>query len=454
MEGNKTLRTEIIKPGPSQQSVLRIPGLPGVPGSMADYQNNFTNDQKWSESNSRRSYPSQVSYPEENSAGLRETNNEEIRRGGFLQNGEQNWSNDAYYKNGLSFYNGGQSSGRSSPIYSQSSQGSSRHCLSSTSHDNRDVFSNQNYRHHVDIYNRDKLMESYHKVKHSDQNERQVDRYSRYVGENMSIRQHNNIDTMDHDTQRNSVLKDLNQPDQNTDKLSEVDSVLDDGEFVGSDDCQQEQGTTQFVGSEDSQQEQGTTQCSREQLSTNYYDNAGIFHTKHKRRMTTANEEYKRSELVTDSTERQTVETQIKRGTSYLRRESADLIADLLRCNASLDITQLYQMDKLLRTEDGVKTTLYTLGDEIVNKLVKWTKQLPFYPEIPVEEYSTLLSSKWHELLLLITAAYNALHRPRLKDLGRDELYQRNMDKLKVGKNDCWPLPTMSIFTEIQGVNF
>ena len=418
LEGNKTLRTEIIKPGPSQQSVLRIPGLPGVPGSVADYQNNFTSNMKWSEPNNSRSYPTQVSYSGERNTDLRETSSAEVRNGGFPLSGERNWPNDVYYKNGYSFYNGGQFSGKSSPIYSQSTQLSSRHFLASRSNDNRDIFHYQNYRHDVDIYNRDKLMESYHKVKHSDQNECHVDNYSRFVQENLCVQQQNNSDTKRHDTQtvRNSDMKDLKQPDQYTDKASEVDSVLDDVEYVGSDDSQQQQQGTTWS-------QQGTTQSQREQQS-NY--------RKHKRQAMTGDGMYKRPELVRGDTEGQTFETQIKNGTSYVNRESADLIADLLRSNASLDISHLYQMDKLLQTEDGVKTILYTVGDEIVNKLVKWTKQLPFYSEIPIEEYSTLLSSKWHELLLLITAAYNALNRPGLKDLSRDELYQRNMKKLKV----------------------
>ena len=434
MEGNKTLRTEFIKPGSSQQSVLRIPGVPGVPGSLGDYQNYFTSDMKWSDSNNSRSSSSQVSFSEDKSSGPRETNAEDVSSSGFPQNHNQNWQEDTYYDNGFSFYNSGQFSHRSPPIYSQSFDQSSRYCRSSSSHDNmssdimvgqREILYNQNYQHNLDIYNRDKLMESYHKVKHSEQKAQEVDSYSQNIQENISIRKQNSIETNDHDAQngRNGVVEDLNELGQNTDKHSEVDSVLDDGEFVGSD---------------ESQQEPGTTECSSDHGSSHYYDITAISNTKYKRR-NTSKEIYKKSELVTDITENKALETQIKSGTSYLRREpivspqkSADLITDLLRCNASLNITRLYQMDELLRTEDGVTTTLCTLGDEIVNKLVKWTKQLPFYREIPVEVYSTLLSSKWHELLLLITAAYNALQRPRLKELGREELYQRNMDKLKV----------------------
>uniref|UniRef100_T1H219 NR LBD domain-containing protein n=1 Tax=Megaselia scalaris TaxID=36166 RepID=T1H219_MEGSC len=42
--------------------------------------------------------------------------------------------------------------------------------------------------------------------------------------------------------------------------------------------------------------------------------------------------------------------------------------------------------------------------------MVSWTKKLPFYLEIPVEIHTKLLTDKWHELLILTTAAYQALH--------------------------------------------
>ena len=43
-------------------------------------------------------------------------------------------------------------------------------------------------------------------------------------------------------------------------------------------------------------------------------------------------------------------------------------------------------------------------------KLVQWTKRLPFYLELPVEVHTRLLTHKWHELLVLTTSAYQAIH--------------------------------------------
>lgn len=54
-------------------------------------------------------------------------------------------------------------------------------------------------------------------------------------------------------------------------------------------------------------------------------------------------------------------------------------------------------------------------------KLVQWTKRLPFYLELPVEVHTRLLTHKWHELLVLTTSAYQAMHgQHRLTNVGTD----------------------------------
>jgi len=56
-----------------------------------------------------------------------------------------------------------------------------------------------------------------------------------------------------------------------------------------------------------------------------------------------------------------------------------------------------------------------------VYKLVQWTKRLPFYLELPVEVHTRLLTHKWHELLVLTTSAYQAMHgQHRLTNAGTD----------------------------------
>ena len=54
-------------------------------------------------------------------------------------------------------------------------------------------------------------------------------------------------------------------------------------------------------------------------------------------------------------------------------------------------------------------------------KLVQWTKRLPFYLELPVEVHTTLLTHKWHEILVLTTSAYQAIHgQHKFSNVGSD----------------------------------
>jgi len=45
-----------------------------------------------------------------------------------------------------------------------------------------------------------------------------------------------------------------------------------------------------------------------------------------------------------------------------------------------------------------------------VVKLVQWTRRLPFYKDISVNTHTSLLTNKWHELLVLTTSSYQAIH--------------------------------------------
>jgi nuclear receptor subfamily 6 group A len=72
-----------------------------------------------------------------------------------------------------------------------------------------------------------------------------------------------------------------------------------------------------------------------------------------------------------------------------------------------------FQLDELLDTKAELSDKLCQIGDSIVYKLVQWTKRLPFYSELPVEVHTRLLTHKWHELLVLTTSAYQAIHGPR-----------------------------------------
>ncbi|XP_022194097.2 hormone receptor 4 [Nilaparvata lugens] len=88
------------------------------------------------------------------------------------------------------------------------------------------------------------------------------------------------------------------------------------------------------------------------------------------------------------------------------------MINRLIECDEFQDIATLRNMDDLLEHKTDLSDKLMQIGDSIVYKLVQWTKRLPFYLELRVEVHTRLLTQKWHELLVLTTSAYQAIHGP------------------------------------------
>merc|ERR1719150_3097870 len=90
------------------------------------------------------------------------------------------------------------------------------------------------------------------------------------------------------------------------------------------------------------------------------------------------------------------------------------LIQELIDCDDFEDISTLRDVNDLLdHSTSELSDKLCRIGDRIVFKLVQWTRRLPFYTEIPVELHTRLLTNKWHELLVLTTSAYQAIHGNR-----------------------------------------
>ena len=64
----------------------------------------------------------------------------------------------------------------------------------------------------------------------------------------------------------------------------------------------------------------------------------------------------------------------------------------------------------LSQNSSDLEDKLCKIGDSIVHKLVEWVTRLPFYHQLPKEVHTKLLTHKWHELLVLTTSAYQAIH--------------------------------------------
>ncbi|CAJ0953104.1 unnamed protein product, partial [Mesorhabditis belari] len=89
---------------------------------------------------------------------------------------------------------------------------------------------------------------------------------------------------------------------------------------------------------------------------------------------------------------------------------SRNLIQELIDIDGIDKLINLRGLKIFLREgEDLAPATqrLSRIGDEIVEQLVEWAKQLPFYGELPVEVHTHLLTQRWAELVLLSACFYS-----------------------------------------------
>ncbi|KAG8185201.1 hypothetical protein JTE90_025873 [Oedothorax gibbosus] len=88
---------------------------------------------------------------------------------------------------------------------------------------------------------------------------------------------------------------------------------------------------------------------------------------------------------------------------------AAAMIRPLVECDAFEEVARLRNAKELIQCKLEMNAKLCTIGDNIVFKLVQWTKRLPFYHELPVALHTQMLTHKWHELLVLTACAFLAI---------------------------------------------
>ncbi|CAM1321399.1 Hr4 (predicted) [Pycnogonum litorale] len=90
--------------------------------------------------------------------------------------------------------------------------------------------------------------------------------------------------------------------------------------------------------------------------------------------------------------------------------QAMSVINQLIECDDFEEIATLQNIQDLLDNFSDLSQKLCQIGDNIVYRLVQWTKRLPFYAELPVAVHTQMLTHKWHELLVLTTSAYQSIH--------------------------------------------
>ena len=104
----------------------------------------------------------------------------------------------------------------------------------------------------------------------------------------------------------------------------------------------------------------------------------------------------------------------------------------------------------LSQNTPDLEDKLEKIGDSIVHKLIEWVTRLPFYNQLPKELLTKLLTHKWHELLVLTTSAYQAIHGFRRMGTTRTdgekvELHQEVIFKKQIHLLSGCYLPDISV---------
>ena len=71
-------------------------------------------------------------------------------------------------------------------------------------------------------------------------------------------------------------------------------------------------------------------------------------------------------------------------------------------CELTIDKYHLEQSNGDIMGD--MSLVLCRLGDDMVGQLVHWIQKLPFYKSMHITEHTSTLTSKWHQILLLITS--------------------------------------------------
>ncbi|XP_055331272.1 hormone receptor 4-like [Paramacrobiotus metropolitanus] len=94
--------------------------------------------------------------------------------------------------------------------------------------------------------------------------------------------------------------------------------------------------------------------------------------------------------------------------------EDAHVLGKLIDLDQLEDIATLKSMESFFSdTSVELPVRLRSMGDQMVFKLVEWTKRLPYLSSLPLNLLTSLLTYRWHLILLLSTSFYNAQNRWR-----------------------------------------
>ncbi|XP_076454831.1 hormone receptor 4-like [Babylonia areolata] len=128
----------------------------------------------------------------------------------------------------------------------------------------------------------------------------------------------------------------------------------------------------------------------------------------------------------------------------------AALMTELAREDSLLNIAEDYKIEQFAGSERSVAEAMHKVGNDIMLRLVRWMRQLPFHTDIPFSLQTQILSARWHHLLLLIMTAYGSvrgcgvgggsqrLGEKSLAVVSCREMYGQHMGRLHQHLNRMW----------------
>uniref|UniRef100_A0A7E4V214 Nuclear receptor domain-containing protein n=1 Tax=Panagrellus redivivus TaxID=6233 RepID=A0A7E4V214_PANRE len=114
---------------------------------------------------------------------------------------------------------------------------------------------------------------------------------------------------------------------------------------------------------------------------------------------------------------------------------SKNLIQQLVEIDRLEELIDLKGLQDASSPQSAIER-LTIAGDEIVKKLVDWTKRLPFYGDLPITAHTQLLTQRWAELVLLSACFYavgqhNTLTARTTRELISLDSTDRNLELLR-----------------------
>ena len=87
---------------------------------------------------------------------------------------------------------------------------------------------------------------------------------------------------------------------------------------------------------------------------------------------------------------------------------SMEVIGELIACEQHAVGLMQYRIST--SSDEDINDMLSSLGNDIIGKLVRWVKHLPFFHDVAYDVHLRMLSARWHHIVLFTLSINQAWH--------------------------------------------